>query len=182
VIALAASILLALYIIIPGLLSRFVYRLFIPLRVLAVGRTEEASRALATAMLPFLLALFVVWYVPGLDRFPLKADPQFKEQDYKLIASCLYSEATFAKEEPMFWSALQRSISRQILFLFWYYSLTILTALSLGYLTASYGRFGSNRAYRWLANKFLLPRISEWHPLLTPFVFADKQLRFVPIF
>ena len=71
-IALAASVVLALYILIPGLLSRFLYRLFIPLKVIAGGRTEEATRAALTGIVPFILALLVVWYIPGLNsmRYP----------------------------------------------------------------------------------------------------------------
>ena len=175
-IALAASIILALYVIIPGLLSRFIYRLFIPLRVLAAGKTEEATRAVATAIVPFLLALFVVWYAPGLNCIPVHAAyPEFKAHDYKLVASCLYSETIFTQNADAFWLALDRTIPRQSLFLFWYYLLTVLMTIGLGYLSASYGKLGSNRYYRWFANKFLFPRISEWHPLFTAFVFADKQ-------
>jgi hypothetical protein len=59
--------------------------------------------------------------------------------------------------------------------LFWYYLLTATLGLIFGYLAGSYGRFKSNRLYRWFADKFLFSRISEWHPLLTPFVFADKN-------
>jgi hypothetical protein len=176
VIALAASIILALYAIIPGLLSRFIYRLFIPLRVLAVGKTEEATRAVATAIVPFALALLVVWYIPGLNQIPVQAThPELKAQDYRLVASCLYSESIFTQNTATFWQALDRTVPRQSLFLFWYYLLNALTALGLGYLSASYGKLGPNKYYRWFANKFLFPRISEWHPLFTSFVFADKQ-------
>jgi len=175
VIALAASVVLALYLIIPGLLSRFIYRLFIPLRVISGGKTE-ASRAAASSIVPFLIALLVVWHAPGLNGFPVKAGrPEFRAQDYRLIASCLYSESIFIQNTQAFWQALERTVPRQTLFLFWYYSLTAVVALGLGYLTASYGRFGRNRYYRWFANKFLFPRISEWHPLFTAFVFPDKQ-------
>ena len=175
-IALAASVVLALYIIIPGLLSRFLYRLFIPLKVIVGGKTEEASRATFSAVIPFILALVVVWYIPGLNSIPLTAPhPELKAADYKLIANCLYSESIFHQQNDNFWQAMQRSVSRQILFLFWYYLLTALAALGLGYLTASYGKFQSNLYYRWFADKFLFPKISEWHPLFTTFVFADKQ-------
>jgi hypothetical protein len=175
VIALAASVVLALYVVIPGLLSRFLYQLFIPLRVIAAGKTDGATRALATAVVPFVLALFVVWYVPGLNSIPVHAHAEFKTHDYKLVASCLYSEALFTQNTDAFWQALNRTIQRQSLFLSWYYLLTAMTAVALGYLTASYGKLGSNKYYRWFADKFLFPRISEWHPLFTAFVFADKR-------
>jgi len=176
VIALAASIVLALYVIIPGLLSRFIYRLFIPLRVIAGGKTEEATRAVVSAFVPFLLALLVVWHVPVLNEFPIGAThPESKAQDYQLVANCLYSETIFTQHTEAFWQALDRTLPRQSQFLFWYYLLTGMMALGLGYLTASYGKLGANPYYRWFANKFLFPHISEWHPLLTAFVFPDKQ-------
>ena len=174
-IALAASIVLALYIIIPGLLSRTIYQFFIPLRIASGTTTEEATRAVATAALPFLVALLMVWYVPGVDRFPLRADhPELRSADYKLVASCLYSEQKFDAAGQMFWDSFNRTWHRQGLFLFWYYLLTGMTALGLGYLAGAYGRLKSNPFYRWFSDKLLFPRISEWHPLLTPFIFEDK--------
>lgn len=175
-IALAASVVLALYIIIPGLLARFVYGLFIPLRVIASSKAVEATRSVVTALVPFLLALLVVWHIPFLNRFPVEAAyPELKAQDYQLVASCIYSENIFVQKTQAFWQALDRTLPRQALFLFWYYLLTALMASALGYLTASYRKLGSNRSYRWFANKFLFPYISEWHPLLTSFVFSDPH-------
>jgi hypothetical protein len=60
-------------------------------------------------------------------------------------------------------------------FLFWYYLSTALVGLLFGYLVGSYGKLKSNRWYRWFADKSLLSRIWDWHPLLTAFVFADKK-------
>ncbi len=175
-IALAASVVLALYLIVPGLLSRTIYQFFIPLKVVAGTTTEEATRAVATAALPFLVALLMVWYVPGADRFPLRADhPELRGADYKLVASCLYSEPKFDAAGQAFWDAFSRTWHRQGLFLFWYYLLTGATALGLGYLAGAYGTLKSNMFYRWFADKLLFPRISEWHPLLTPFIFEDKN-------
>lgn len=175
-IALAASIVLALYVIIPGLLFRSISQLFVPLRIVSGSRTEEATRAVLTSVLPFLIALLVVWYVPFANQFPSHASyPELRASDYKLVASCLYSEQEFTHSGQAFWAALNRTWHRQSLFLFWYYSLTVATALCLAFLAGSYGQLESNRLYSWFADKFLFPRISEWHPLLTPFIFADKR-------
>jgi hypothetical protein len=176
VIALAASIVLALYVIIPGLLFRSISQLFVPLRIVSGSRTEEATRAVLTSVLPFFVALLVVWYVPFANQFPFHASyPELRASDYKLVASCLYSEQEFTRSGQAFWAALNRTWHRQFLFLFWYYLLTVATGLCLAYLAGSYGRLKTNRFYSWFADKFLFPRISEWHPLLTPFIFADKQ-------
>ena len=175
-IALAASLLLALYIVVPGLLFRSLYRLFIPLRILVGTTTEQATRAVITTIFPFILALLIAWYVPPLDNFPVRADhPELRLSDYRTVASCLYSEQQFTAAGPSFWEALDRTWHRQVVFLFWFYLLTAAIGLFFGYLAGSYGRFKSNRFYRWFADKFLFSRISEWHPLLTPFVFADRN-------
>lgn len=175
-IALVASLVLALYIVVPGLLFRSVYRLFIPLRIVSGNTTEEATRAVMTNVIPFVLALLIAWYVPPLDNFPVHAGhPELKSQDYKLVASCVYSEQQFNAAGENFWGALDRTWRRQAVFLFWFYLLTAGTGLLFGYLAGSYGHFRSNRYYRWFADKLLFSRISEWHPLLTAFVFADKN-------
>jgi hypothetical protein len=176
VIALAASLLLALYIVVPGLLFRSLYRLFIPLRILVGTTTEQATRAVITTICPFILALLIAWYIPPLDNFPVRADhPELRVSDYRTVASCLYSEKQFTAAGPSFWEALDRTWHRQVVFLFWFYLLTAAIGLFFGYLAGSYGSFKSNRFYRWFADKFLFSRISEWHPLLTPFVFADRN-------
>lgn len=175
-IALAASLVLALYVVVPGLLFRSIYRLFIPLRIVSGNTTEEATRAVMTNVIPLTLALLIVWYVPWLDNFPVHADlPELRAQDYKLVASCIYSEQQCNAAGQNFWAALNRTWRRQTVFLFWFYLLTAGTGFGIGYLAGGYGRFRSNRFYRWFADKLLFSRISEWHPLLTAFVFADKN-------
>lgn len=175
-IALAASLVLALYIVIPGLLFRSLYRLFIPLRIVVGTTTEQATRAVITTIFPFVLALLLTWYVPILDNIPVRAShPELRAADSRLVAGGLYSEQQFTNAGPAFWEALDRTWRRQVVFLFWYYLLTALLGLWFGYLAGSYGRLKANRYYRWFADKFLFSRISEWHPLLTPFVFADKN-------
>jgi hypothetical protein len=176
VIALAASLVLALYIVVPGLLFRSLYRLFIPLRIVVGTTTEQATRAVITTIFPFVLALLIAWYVPTLDNFPVPANhPELRAADYRLIAGCLYSDQYFTTAGQSFWDALDRTWHRQFVFLFWYYLLTAGVGLIFGYLAGSYGRLKANRYYRWFADKLLFSRISEWHPLLTPFVFADKS-------
>ncbi len=91
------------------------------------------------------------------------------------MASCLYSEQTFREAKQIFWDSFGRVVQRQTRFLAWYYALVMAEGLLVGVLAGRYGRFKGNRLYSWMADKILLPRISEWHPLLTSFVFADKK-------
>jgi len=174
VIALGASLILALYLVIPGLLFRSLSRFFIPLRIVAGTSTQEVTRAFLTTAIPFSLALALIAHMPpGGGGKPLQA--QAAGQDYRLVASCLYSEQTFRESEPAFWDSFGRVARRQSRFLTWYYALVLVEGMLVGVLSGYYGRLKRNRFYSWLADKILLPRISEWHPLLTPFVFADKN-------
>jgi len=59
--------------------------------------------------------------------------------------------------------------------LFWLYLAVIVEGLFFGFLGANYGKYQRNRLYNLLAESLLLPNISEWHLLLTPFVFPDKK-------
>ena len=172
-IALSASLVLALYLVLPSLLFRALSRFFIPLRIVSGTPTQEVARAFLTAAIPFLLALGVICHMPpgGLGT---QSQAQATGQDYKLVASCLYSEQTFRDSKQAFWDSFGRVARRQSQFLAWYYALVMAEGLLVGVLAGHYGRFKRNRFYSWLADKILLPRISEWHPLLTPFVFSDK--------
>ena len=97
-IALVASVLLALYFVIPSLLFRFIYRLFIPLRVIEGSKTGEATRAVINTIVPFVLALVLVWYIPAFDSFPVEAaHPEFKIQDYKTIVGCFIAKIYLGK-------------------------------------------------------------------------------------
>ena len=145
-IALAASLILALYVVVPGLLFRALYRLFIPWRNVVGTTTEQATRAVITTIFPFILALLLTWYFPTLANFPVHADhPELRATDYRLV------------------------------FLFWYYLSTALVGLLFGYLVGSYGKLRSNRWYRWFADKSLFSRIWDWHPLLTAFVLRTRK-------
>jgi hypothetical protein len=174
VIALCASLVLALYLVIPSLLFRALSRFFIPLRIVAGTTTQEVARAFLTAAIPFLLALVALQHLPSGAPTPA-VQPQATGQDYRLVASSLYSEQTFREAKQAFWDSLGRVARRQSRFLGWYYSLVMAEGLLVGLLAGHYGRFKGNRLYSWMADKILLPHISEWHPLLTPFVFADKN-------
>jgi hypothetical protein len=172
VIALCASLVLALYLVIPSLLFRALSRFFIPLRIAAGTPTQEVARAFLTTALPFVLAVGAMRHLPPTLTL---LQTQATGQDYRLVASCLYSEQTFREAKQTFWDSFGRVAQRQSRFLSWYYGLVMAEGLLVGVLAGQYGRFKGNRPYSWMADNILLPRVSEWHPLLTAFVFADKS-------
>jgi hypothetical protein len=91
VVAIAASILLALYLVIPGFIFRFVFGIFVPLRTFVWTRTEEIYKAVITAALPLVLATLSVWYLPLVKTFPLSFpdSSELRGADYKIVLSAI---------------------------------------------------------------------------------------------
>jgi hypothetical protein len=130
-----------------------------------------------TAGIPLIFSLFLAWFVPPFTSqpFPSQTTPELRRADYKLVATCLYSEATFTASGAEFWHALTRSSRRQARLLTWYYISVIGEGMLFGVLVRRYGKMRRNRLYSKLADNLLLPNVSEWHVLLTPLVFPDRK-------
>jgi hypothetical protein len=178
VIALAASLLLALYLIVPGFLFRLVFGLRVPLRTFVWTRAEEIYKAVTSAVLPFILAYLLAWFVPPFNAHPFFVTDntsKLRRADYETVASAFYSEQMFKEFGKEFWSAFSRSSRRQARLLSWFYILVVAEALTLSYLISEYGRFKTNRLYSMLADSVFLPNISQWHVLLTPFIFPGRK-------
>jgi hypothetical protein len=176
VIALAASVVIAVYLLLPHALFRFFLARFVPLRAFQENKTEELTTASVTLALIFLCAVFTVHHVPYLKSYPFSFSdtPELKRADYQRVVSAIYSEKEFHNDDG-FWNAAWRTLDRQGRFLTWYYLLVLLFAL-LGVATIRY--YGSLRRYRLPAGavKFsILPYVSQWYALLTPFLFSDKS-------
>jgi len=180
VIALVASVLLAFYLIIPASIFRLVFGLYVPLKNFVLTRGEEIFQGALSTICPFVLAFALVWLVPVFDAHPFGFPDSvgLRRADYKLLASAFYSEEVFRSNQGAFWKALTRSGRRQGKLLVWYYAFIMGEGCFLGWLAILYPRFSGirwyNRTYRWFAEHVLLPNISEWHLLLTPFFFVDK--------
>src|SRR6266550_976839 len=74
-----------------------------------------------------------------------------------------------------FWPAFTRCSRRQARLLVWFYVAVCGEGLLFGFLSANYGKYQHYGLYNILAEGLLLPNISEWHLLLTPFVFPNKE-------
>jgi len=180
-IALAASLVLTLYLLIPSSIFRLIFGFFVPLRSFVRSRGEEVFQGVMSTVVPLALTLVLVWTISPFDGHPFTFSDtaQVRRADYKLVASALYSEGVFRQSGDAFWKAMTRTGRRQGRFLVWYYLLVIAEGMTVGVLSVSYpaltGRRWYNRCYKWSAEKVLLPNISEWHVLLTPFFFKDKS-------
>jgi hypothetical protein len=175
------SLLITLYLIIPEAIFRTIFGWFVPAKSFVLTKTETAYKAIAVALVPFLFALVGAWYFPIMRNFPFPVDrsgTEVRRSDYKIVAAALYSEAQFEKSTNEFWPALTRSSRRQGRLISWYLLAMGLEATAAGVLAKNYARYRENpvlRAlgYRWLADKILFSYVSEWHPLLTPYLYVD---------
>jgi hypothetical protein len=172
VIALLASVLLVAYIVVPGVLFRLSFSTFLPLRAFDRTRTQEIGYAVIVCLIPFAVAVFLVWHVPIVGRHPFGFVDTWQQRDldYKAVLLSSFSDQLAVSREEL-WAALTRSSRRQLRLVFWYYPLVVLEALAFGALARGYPRlqtsFRGRRALEWLARKLVLRNISEWHVLLT---------------
>jgi hypothetical protein len=177
VIALALSALVTSYLLIPNALFRFLLGRFVPLRIFQERKTEDLTRAVVTLFISYVIGLMLVWHVPGCKSWPLifSDSPTLRIKDYESVLGGMYSEAVFKADPEAFWVAAWRTCQRQGRVLFWYYVAVIVFALLSGWAIKNYGRFRRFKLYVWLMEFLLMPHVSQWHVLLTPFTFADKH-------
>ena len=205
-IALITTYFLIFYILVPGALFRFFTSWFVPLKLFERTRTQEATFAVAVALLPFALALFGVWYLPVMNDHPFSTNGESdadRRQDYHRVAGILTSSdaSRLLAVNPALmppaanqdnWHALNRVLRRQVRFLTWYFLMTAGEGLLFGFLASNYGNWkiieGSKtkrhppplvRFYNWIAPRLILPNISEWYMLLTDFTWPRHEEIFV---
>lgn len=183
-VALIASVLLALYVFVPYILFHRFCSLFIRLKKLQRTKTEEIAFGILLAVLPFVLTLLLCWsgWINGsVAPFPLVDSPQQKAGDYQTVFAAAYSENFFKEHQTEAWDAIERVSQRQANFLTWNYLLLLGEAIGFVALTSSYGRLQKFKPYAWFAARFLLPAVSEWHVLLTDFSFPPGEHRSVQV-
>jgi hypothetical protein len=200
VIALVTTYFLVFYVLVPGVLFRFVTSLFVRLKIFQRTRSQEAAFAVAVSILPFAVALFGVWEMPVMRHHPFaihEGTNAERRMDYRRVITILTSSdasrflnlASPSDSNAPNWSSLNRVLRRQARFLSWFFAATACEGLLFVWLVGKYGDWqqpGSSgqsalliRAYGWAARKFILPHISEWHMLLTDFNLPRKDDLFV---
>jgi hypothetical protein len=177
------SLLLTLYLIIPESIFRTIFGWFIPAKSFVMTKAETAYKAIVIAFLPFVFALVGTWFFPIMKSFPFPVQgstDELRRADYKIVAVGLYSDAQFEKVRSEFWPAFTRSSRRQARIILWYFAVVAFEAAIAGVLAKNYARYRENPVfqrlgYRWLADKVLFSYISEWHPLLTPYLYVEPD-------
>jgi hypothetical protein len=178
-IALIASAGLILYLLVPGIVFKGLFSLFIPLDKFHRTRGEELTFGAFASLLPLILTFFAVssagWF--GNHPFFFADSAAQRTSDYQTAFSSVYSEPSFSRHQQEFWAASYRIIYRQARILIWLYTFTALEAVLFGWLGKNFGRFRKFAPYGFVASKFLLPNISPWYVLLTSFMWPPRPER-----
>jgi hypothetical protein len=180
--AILLSFLLLAYVVVPGVLFRRFFSFLVPLRRFQWSRTEEITASVISTLLPFIVVLFLVqfyWFGSYPLSFPDSA--QQKWADYRCVLSASYSEKFFTDNQASVWQSVERALSRQRVFLGWFYLATIFEALLAGTLTFFYGTLRQTKPLGFLLGKFLIPTISEWYVMFTTFSFPYRPKRSVMV-
>lgn len=209
-IALVTTGILVFYILVPGILFRFASSLRVRLKLFQRTRTQEATFSVAVALLPFAFAFYGTWHMPIMRHEPFSISDESTAQwlqDYRSVTAIIVasdasrllgavSQSTpFQWTSDESWRSITRVLHRQMRFLFWYFLAAGCEGWIFGYLASKYGDWQLNsdsaeqrqRArrlrtfYNWIAVKFILPNISEWHMLLTNFNWPKRDRFFVSV-
>lgn len=178
--ALLASVLLVFYVVVPGLVFQFFFSLFVPLRAFDRTRTQEIAYSVVVCVVPFLAALILVHHT-FLGRWPFPFPDAWAQgaADYRTVLLTCFGDS-FASSKDEFWSAAVRATQRLGRLLFWYVVLVSAEGLALGRLASKWGTIQPKlkawpRTNRMLTG-LLLRNISDWHVLLTDFLFPGTTM------
>ena len=175
-IALLASLGALLYILVPGALYQFFFKFFIPPRTFQRTKTEEFKFAVAVSLLPFILALLLIWIGIAQQPFSVGGSWEQRRADYKQVFAGSYSDQLFRSDQGQFWKATTRVVRRQLRFLNWFYSFTVLEAILLGWLSRNIYRMLGRQGWGIFAEKILMPSVSEWYLLFRAALFPPETL------
>jgi hypothetical protein len=184
-IALIASVVFLLYVLVPGGIFRSMTSRTLPLKKFHKTRAQDVTFAVVSSVLPFWLAVALVWYV-FIWPFPTSLETLSQRREaYRTVFLAMDSDKELSQflqgNPPVFWSAVNSVLKRQGRFLFWFYVLVVIEAFSFSKLARSYRKTEKRRLrdgfwpWAWqrtrdgLGDVILPPTISEWHVLLTDF-------------
>jgi hypothetical protein len=182
-IALLASALLGLYILVPDLLFRRITSWFTPLKKFQRTKTEEFVFGVFVAVIPICLAWglsLTVGFI-GNHPFELHEEKELRESDYQTLILAADNDSYFKENADKVWAAVAHIERRQLRFLTWTYLMLLVEIGVWILLTYNYARLRKFKLYNFLATKILLRRVSEWHILLSTYNFPKKENRFVLI-
>lgn len=171
-IAVAVSFLLALYVLGPDAVSRFLLGFTVPRRAVLLTKSEEISRALVWAV--SCLGLAFLW-----GRWSGAFAQAWRPDALRIFFSGLYSE-TFFRSNQAAWFASLRPVFWMNWTLLWRtYLLVILLSVVLTWMTQFYGVVWGRLPHGFVRELFtalVLPRVAQWHVLLSKLLLPNRRL------
>lgn len=175
-IAIIASALLGLYILLPEFLFKKLAFNFRVVTKTERARFEEIVSGVEVSLLPFLCAFFapkVFWFV-GHWPFPIEQSVSDKYSDYRTAVTALCSDQYFREHLNAAWMAIDHVRLDQFRFLIWMYCALTVEIVCVVLLTYFFGSLSRYAIYRATFGKFILGRASNWDVLLTGFAFPRR--------
>lgn len=182
-IALIASAILGLYVLLPVVIFDKTLSFFVPVKNISRSRTEELAFGAIVVLIPLIAALWLShcsWYI-GHHPFPIDESRDFSAgTDYKTAILALQSDRYFESHAGVVWNAVEHIGRRQARFVVWVYTLLFTECGLAIFLTRMYGRWRKFRLYR-IVSALLVNRVSPWHILFSTFSFDPKTPRSVHV-
>ncbi|MCU1222472.1 MAG: hypothetical protein JWQ42_565 [Edaphobacter sp.] len=170
--ALVVSFLVAVYLLGPNLVARFILGFIVPRKNLVQSRWEEFTRAVLWAAIPLVIAVFWAVKTGAIARVGQVAD-------LETVFSGLYSERYFEAHQAEFFSSLLSFFWMNLALLLPLYSLVVGFSILLNFLILHYNSIRNtlkSTQMKTLLATIVLPRVSEWHVLLSDMLLPSKNL------
>lgn len=176
-IAFVATLLVAVYVLGPDLLARWILGFVVPRKSLVLSKSEEITRGIMWSIVPFALA----WWLRHWGPWALPANAKI---DLQLFFSGLYSESFFDQHRTEFFTAADSFYQLNLCLALRLYAIVLCASLFFNYLITKHGamrewlrhRTGFFGLLRWALSIFVLPRISEWHVVLSQVLLPARQM------
>ena len=171
--ALAFSVLIAVYLLGPDLISRWILGFAVPRKALVQTKAEEITRAILWAAAPLLVALMWAVASGALARTA-------RWGDLHVVFSGLYSTTLFDRTEQTWYVSLHALAWWNFCVLWRLYFLVLTFSFLLNGIIYYYGPLRRRLPFTWMTTllaTLVLPRVAEWHVLLSPMLLPSRDLQ-----
>ena len=171
--ALAVSVIFALYILGPDLFSRLILGFVVPRRVVPLTRGEEVSRAILWCVWPLTLSLLWAWVRGTLARL-------WTWENLKTCVAGLYSEQFFREHQGQWFHAADQFLWLNFALLWRIYLLLLILTVLFNVVIKNYAairrKLKNHPRCRKVLASIVLPRVASWHLILSGMLVPEKNL------
>ena len=168
------TVLLAVYVLGPDLMSRWIVSFVVPRRAVIQSKSEELARAIVWCFIPLAIAW---WWARTWGKLKLCGGTR----ELQTIFSGFYNEAFFAQHQNDFFSALSAFWWMNWCLLWRLYLVVIAVSICMIAIIKYYGpirrKLDGRDIFKGALAIIVLPRVSDWHVLLSEMLLPSKNLR-----